>query len=214
MAESTVSGTSVAGERKSRRAIFVPRMLRKLAFLIESGLNKGLFSGGSESLEKTAAGILTQRGQTVALAESCTGGLLAHRLTNVPGSSDFFLFSGVAYSNQAKMDVLGVSADTLKRHGAVHENTAAEMARGARLAGRATYGLSTTGIAGPSGGTREKPVGTVCIGLATSEKAFGRKFVFPSLDRETNKRAFAERALEVLLEELGKDGFGFDSPRH
>ncbi len=196
--------TSASGARRARLAMFVPRMLRKLAFWIENGLNKRPFSGGFDPLEKSAAKILARRGETVALAESCTGGLLAHRLTNVPGSSDFFLFSAVTYSNQAKMDILGVLPGTLKKCGAVHANTAAEMAKGARLAGKATYGLSTTGIAGPSGGTPEKPVGTVCIGLSTPQKTVGRKFFLPFFDRETNKNAFAEKALEVLLEELDR----------
>ena len=206
MAKPTYRGfeTRILQHRNTRHEMFIPLLLRKIAFAIENKLIPGLVSERPDPMEKRVAEILTRRGETLALAESCTGGLLAHRLTNVPGSSDFFLFSGVTYANQAKTDVLGVSPDTLKKHGAVHVDTAAEMARGARLAGKATYGLSTTGIAGPSGGTPEKPVGTVCIGVATSQKAEGRKFFFPFFDRGLNKEAFAEKAMELLLEELEK----------
>ena len=110
--------------------------------------------------------LLNKQSATLALAESCTGGLLANWLTHVAGSSEYFLFSGVTYANQAKIDVLGVRRSTLEVHGAVHEQTALEMAEGARRVAGATYGLSTSGIAGPDGGSAEKPVGTVCIGLA------------------------------------------------
>ncbi|MGD8412537.1 MAG: CinA family protein, partial [Desulfobacterales bacterium] len=130
------------------------------------------------------------------------GGLMADMLTGVSGSSDYFVFSGVTYSNQAKIDILKVSKDTIERYGAVHTETAIEMARGARDISGATYGLSTSGIAGPTGGTAEKPVGTVCIGLATPEGTAGHRFRFWFNSRTMHKQMFASAALEVLRREL------------
>jgi nicotinamide-nucleotide amidase len=125
-------------------------------------------------------------------------------LTNVPGSSDYFLFSGVTYSNEAKKKVLGVSSEILEQYGAVHEETVKKMALGARRVAGATYGLATSGIAGPDGGTDEKPVGTVCIGLATPDDVKGFRFLFPSNRRLRNKRIFAMKALDLLRWELQK----------
>jgi nicotinamide-nucleotide amidase len=159
----------------------------------------------NQSIELMVSERLMKKNATIALAESCTGGLLAHRLTNVPGSSNYFLFSGVTYSNESKQKVLGVLLETIKKYGAVHEETAKEMAKGAMRIAKATYGLSTTGVAGPSGGTREKPVGTVCIGLATESIIMGHRFYFPAMNRIQNKEAFATVALKILLDELEKN---------
>jgi len=153
-------------------------------------------------MEKAVGDLLMQQQATLALAESCTGGLLADLLTNVSGSSAYFVFGGVSYSNQAKMGILRVSPETLQRHGAVHEETAIEMARGVRNISHATYGLSTSGIAGPTGGTTDKPVGTVCIGLATPEGATGHRFHFWFGRRSMHKQVFAAAALDVLRREL------------
>jgi PncC family amidohydrolase len=112
----------------------------------------------------------------VATAESCTGGLVAHRLTNVPGSSGYVRGGVVAYANEAKQQLLGVAAETLAAHGAVSEETAAEMAAGARRALGTDVAVSTTGIAGPDGGTTEKPVGTVCLGLSSAAETFGARY--------------------------------------
>jgi nicotinamide-nucleotide amidase len=139
---------------------------------------------------------------TLAVAESCTGGLIAHLLTGVAGSSDYFLFSAVTYANQAKIDVLGVEKKTLRNHGAVHEETARQMAAGARRVANADYGLSTTGIAGPSGGTPQKPVGTVCIGLADRQGSAAQRFHLNFDNRRMNKRIFAFAALEQLRQAL------------
>jgi nicotinamide-nucleotide amidase len=136
------------------------------------------------------------------LAESCTGGLLAKQLTDVPGSSGFFHFSGVTYANEAKIAVLGVAPETLRQHGAVHEATAREMAEGARRVARTDFALSTTGIAGPDGGSEDKPVGTVCIGLATPEKCLTYRYVFPFGERDLNRRIFAAMALDRLRQYL------------
>jgi len=140
--------------------------------------------------------------QTLAVAESCTGGLIADRITEVAGSSDYFKLSAVTYANSAKIRILGVNAKTLDTHGAVSEQTAEEMARGVQRIAGATYGLATSGIAGPGGGTVDKPVGTVCIGLATSGAVMARRYHFTFDNRRLNKRIFAATALELLRREL------------
>ena len=161
-----------------------------------------VFSKEGNSMASEVGKLLGQKKATIAIAESCTGGLISDWMTNVAGSSDYFLFSGVTYSNDAKINVLGVSNETIITYGAVHEETAKEMAEGARRISGATYGLSTSGIAGPDGGTPEKPVGTVCIGLATPERAEGKRYHFPYQERLRNKTIFAMAALELLRREL------------
>ncbi|MEW6673617.1 MAG: competence/damage-inducible protein A [Thermodesulfobacteriota bacterium] len=156
------------------------------------------------SMETVVGRLLKQKGATLAVAESCTGGLISHWLTNVPGSSDYFLFSGVTYANAAKTQVLGVSPQALQQHGAVSEETAKEMAAGVRRLAGATYGLAVSGVAGPDGGTPEKPVGTVCIGLATPHTLISRRYCFPFGDRLRNKEMFAACALNLLRRELMK----------
>jgi nicotinamide-nucleotide amidase len=141
---------------------------------------------------------LVSANATLAVAESCTGGLVANWLTNTPGASDYFLFSAVTYANQAKVSVLNVSRETLKTHGAVHEQVAAQMAQGTRRVGGADFGLATTGIAGPSGGSPEKPVGTVCIAVASADTTVTRKLQYSLGRRLMNKRMFAMVALDTL----------------
>jgi nicotinamide-nucleotide amidase len=169
---------------------------------VSEKLGHKLISPDGESMEAVVGRLLSVKNSTLAVAESCTGGLIAHRLTNVAGSSDYFLYSGVVYSNQAKVALLGVSQDTLNRHGAVHEETAREMATRVRLITGATYGLATSGIAGPGGGTDEKPVGTVCIGLATPGDVRAYRFEYRFKNREMNKQIFAMTALDLLRREL------------
>ena len=165
-------------------------------------LGQNVISENGERMEAVVGRMLLERSATIGLAESCTGGLLADWLTNVAGSSAYFLFSGVTYSNQSKIDVLGVKPDTLERHGAVHEETAREMAEGVRRLAGTTYGLSTSGIAGPDGGTEDKPVGTVCVGFAAPDRSFGRRLYFPFGKRLMNKKIFAMAALDTLRKEL------------
>jgi len=165
-------------------------------------LGRHVLSLEGASMQAVVGNLLRERAATVAVAESCTGGRIANWLTDVPGSSDYFLFSGVTYSNQAKTKVLGVTPDLLKKFGAVHEETAKAMAEGARLVSGATYAIATTGIAGPTGGSDDKPVGTVCIGLATPEKSEGKRFYFPFGRRSMNKSIFGMAALNVLRKEL------------
>lgn len=133
----------------------------------------------------------------VATAESCTGGMLSAALTNIAGSSTFFERGFVTYSNEAKQEILGVSKHTLDTYGAVSEETAMEMAKGCLANSRAQYALSITGIAGPSGGTAEKPVGMVCFGLASKQEARTYSFNF-SGDRDSVRHQASIKALELL----------------
>jgi nicotinamide-nucleotide amidase len=133
----------------------------------------------------------------VGTAESCTGGLIGHRITQVAGSSDYYAGSIVAYSNEIKMALLGVSRDTLAQHGAVSRATAQEMARGARSALGVDLALSVTGIAGPAGGTAEKPVGLTYVGLAAPDGEWVERYVW-SADRHANKALSAQAALDLL----------------
>ena len=165
-------------------------------------LGNRIFSNTGESLELAVGNLLRARNETLAVAESCTGGLIADLVTEVPGSSDYFVLSAVTYANTAKIKILGVASGALARHGAVSEETAREMARGVQRISGATYGLATSGIAGPGGGTDAKPVGTVCIGLATSDSVSGRRYHFTFDNRRMNKRIFAAMALELLRREL------------
>jgi len=142
--------------------------------------------------------LLVERKQTLALAESCTGGYIAHRVTNVPGASAVFSAGIVTYSNEAKQRFLGVRAETLARHGAVSEPVAREMAEGARRASQTDYAISVTGIAGPGGGTAEKPVGTVFIALASPGETRAWKRFNPG-ERMAFKQATSEQALGELL---------------
>jgi nicotinamide-nucleotide amidase len=156
----------------------------------------------AEPIEEAVGNLLRAKNASLALAESCTGGLIAHLLTNVAGSSDYFVFSAVTYSNDLKMKILDVKSLTLNRYGAVSEQTATEMAFGVQRICGATYGLSVSGIAGPGGGTKDKPVGTVCIGLADASFAQGYRFNFTCENRQTYKRVFATAALDLLRQEL------------
>ena len=177
------------------------RMKEVCDWTLEKIGNKA-FSVDGSPLEEIIGILLRQKRATLAIAESCTGGLLSHRLTNIPGSSDYFLFSGITYSNESKIKVLGVSPATIQKYGAVHQETAKEMAEGARRIAGATYGLSTSGIAGPGGGTDEKPVGTICIGIASPSgtKGIRLKSVFDK--RSMNKKVFAMQAMDFLRREL------------
>jgi len=154
-----------------------------------------------EPLEQIVGDTLRAQHLTLAVAESCTGGLLGHRITNVAGSSDYFLGGVISYSNAAKEQLLGVTATTLAAYGAVSQAAAQEMAQGVRRLLGAHIGLSVTGIAGPGGGTPDKPVGLVYIGLSAEGQELSRRFVW-SGSREENKAASAQAALDLLAEYL------------
>ena len=153
------------------------------------------------SIEMRLGTLLRQHGLTITTAESCTGGLIANRITDVPGSSDYFVGGFVAYAYEAKVALLGVSWDTLRAYGAVSRQTVLEMARGARLALNASLAISVSGIAGPAGGLPEKPVGTTWIGLTAKDGEWARRFLF-SGDRLQNKMSSADEALQVLVDYL------------
>lgn len=149
-----------------------------LAARLRERIGTYAYGEGDTSMEQVVGEMLKARGLTLAVAESCTGGLVGHRLTNIPGSSSYLLGDFVTYADSAKVSVLGVRQETLERVGAVSEEVASEMAAGARRIAGSDLGLSTTGIAGPDGGTKEKPVGTVCIALATAERTYVRRYQF------------------------------------
>jgi nicotinamide-nucleotide amidase len=151
------------------------------------------------TLEEEIGERLKLRGQSLATAESCSGGLIAHRLTNVPGSSAYFLGGVVAYRNEAKVSLLAVGPQTLATHGAVSEAVAREMAEGARRCFAANFSVACTGIAGPSGGTAEKPVGLVYISTAGPGGTQVSRCTFNG-DRMSIKEQTANRALQMLLE--------------
>jgi nicotinamide-nucleotide amidase len=178
------------------------QIMGKASEWIMKKIGEKVFSDDGDSMEAVVGSLLAGKKATLAVAESCTGGLISHWLTNVPGSSEYFLFSGVTYSNESKSKLLGVSTKILERYGAVHEEAAKEMAEGARRVAGSTYGLATSGIAGPAGGTNDKPVGTVCIGLASPNSVKGFRFFFPFNSRSRNKKIFAMKALDLLRHEL------------
>jgi nicotinamide-nucleotide amidase len=158
---------------------------------------KIVFGREDETLEQAVVKQLASAQKTIALAESCTGGYIGHRITNVSGASAVFLASYVTYSNEAKQRMLGVKADTVDDHGAVSEAVVREMAEGARTQSGADYAIAVTGIAGPTGGTDDKPVGTVFIALASKHET---KVLYRinSFDRETFKFVTAQQALDLL----------------
>jgi nicotinamide-nucleotide amidase len=178
------------------------RVLDRIEADFHKALSGEIFGRDDDTLEGVSGDLLRVKGQTLALSESCTGGQLAGRITDIPGSSDYFLGAAVTYANAAKADLVGVSAATLERHGAVSEETAREMALGARKRFGATIGLSTTGIAGPGGGTPEKPVGTVHVALDAADGArLHRRLLLPG-ERSLIRRWTTSTALGMLRKHL------------
>ena len=155
----------------------------------------------SETKEAVIGSKLRKKGLRLAVAESCTGGLIGHRLTNVPGSSTYYMGSVTAYAYEAKVRLLGVQWKTLETYGAVSIETVSEMALGVRRVLASDLGLSVSGIAGPGGGTTEKPVGYVCLGLSASQDSVTRTHQFEG-DRLAVKTQSAEAALQFLLDYL------------
>lgn len=158
---------------------------------------------GNDTLASVTGEMLRNAEATLSVAESCTGGALSARFTAIAGASDYFAGGVVSYSNDVKVDVLGVSHETLEKYGAVSSEVAEQMAEGVRRICGTAYALSTTGIAGPSGGSDDKPVGTVWIALATPEKTVSQKFVYSKL-REQNIERFTATAINILRLELLK----------
>ncbi|MCJ7681981.1 MAG: nicotinamide-nucleotide amidohydrolase family protein, partial [Candidatus Aminicenantes bacterium] len=188
---------------KSKDALKAEEKISRLGALISGRLGENVFSTGGESLEYVVGDLLRARKETLAAAESCTGGLLGHRLTNIPGSSDYFLMGAVTYSNRAKIKMLDIPSALIEQHGAVSTPIASAMAEGIRKKAGADYGLGITGIAGPGGGTAAKPVGLVNIGLATSQgtETISQTFLGP---REIIKFQATQKALDILRRQIQK----------
>jgi nicotinamide-nucleotide amidase len=189
---------SAAGSEEEARAVLDAQTAD-----FEAALPGRIYGRDAETLEGVVGGLLRERGATIATAESCTGGLIAARLTETPGSSDYFRGGLVAYANDVKSDDLGVSAATLAEHGAVSEETALEMAAGARQRFAVDHAISATGIAGPGGGTPEKPVGTVWIAVAGPGGARAR-LLRPPGDRALIRGWTVASALDLARETLRK----------
>lgn len=193
--------TDVRLSVQSRREDQARRLIAAAEAIVLGKAGEFVFGFDDDTLEAVIGRLLTERRETLAVAESCTGGWVANRLTNVAGSSNYFECGLIAYSNNAKVQMLGVPEDILQKYGAVSEQTSAAMASGVRRMANTTYGLSTTGIAGPGGGSQEKPVGLVWVGLATAKESIARKFVYTH-DRLINKERFSQAALNLLYQFL------------
>ncbi|HTX18141.1 MAG TPA: competence/damage-inducible protein A [Bacteroidota bacterium] len=172
---------------------------------IRARAEKYIYSADEKELEDVIGGLLAERKMTLAVAESCTGGMIANRITNVPGSSAYFMRGFVTYSNESKTELLGVGPGILEAHGAVSREVAIAMAYGARNRAQVDVALSTTGIAGPAGGSPEKPVGLVWIGYADAEGSLALKFNFGD-NRLRFKERTSQAALELLRRKLLKLG--------
>lgn len=156
----------------------VTKELERVEMEVRRLVGPYIFAAGDQNMEEVVGHLLLEKNLSISVAESCTGGLIGHRLTSVPGSSRYFHGGVVVYSNQSKVDLLRVDPRTLETHGAVSERTVEEMARGVKDRIKTDLGLAVTGIAGPDGGTRQKPVGTVHVGLAARDKTFSREYRF------------------------------------
>jgi nicotinamide-nucleotide amidase len=178
--------------------------VQKLEKRILGRLEDNVFSTSGEELEEVVGKLLRLNKKTLAVAESCTGGFLGHRLTNIPGSSDYFLLGVVAYSNEAKINVLAVPPALIEKYGAVSSQAAEAMAQGIREKARADLGVAVTGIAGPSGGTPEKPVGLVYIALAWDKGSELKKNLFLG-NREKIKFQSSQKALDMVRRHLVKN---------
>jgi competence/damage-inducible protein CinA C-terminal domain len=188
---------------KSHDAVDATRKLAEIADQIQEKLGKAVFSSDGESMEQVIGRMLRERGETIAVAESCTGGLIGMRLTEVPGSSGYFREGAVTYSNEAKIDRLGVPEDTIANFGAVSVETAEAMAAGMRETAKTDHAISITGIAGPDGGTEDKPVGTVCIGYSGEQGTRSVRMVLPG-DRYLVRWRSSQAALDLLRRQLLK----------
>lgn len=189
--------------RITARAATTEEAARKIEPVLEdilSRLGDYFFGEGEETLESVLGKMLEERGATLALAESCTGGLIAKRITDVAGSSAYFKDGLVTYSNDSKERLLGVPRETLVEHGAVSEAVAEAMAEGARESAGADYGLSVTGVAGPDGGTEDKPVGLVWVGVSDRAGTFAEKLDLSAWAR--SRQAIRERSANIALDIL------------
>ena len=180
--------------------------LDRLENEIRSLFGPFLFTDNNESMEEIAGKMLIHRGLTVSVAESCTGGLISNRFTNIPGSSGYFLGGVVVYGNQSKVDFLDIPRKIIEKHGAVSDPVVRAMAQGVKKRFKSDLGLAVTGIAGPDGGSREKPVGTVFIGLASGNNVFSSRYRF-SGPRDHVKNHTATMTLDWIRRYLNGDSF-------
>jgi len=183
------------------RAAAVEEMIAQTEEELRERVGEFIYGVDEESLEQRVGEMLRARGLSLSLAESCSGGFLAHNVTNVPGSSDYFDRGLVTYSNRAKRELLGVSGETLAKHGAVSREVAEEMALGLLERSDTDLSVATTGIAGPGGGTEEKPVGLVYVALADEDGVSSEKFLFHG-NRAGNKERTLKSALGILYRHL------------
>jgi len=213
-AHADVEGRPVASEsdecRRHRRRLGGPllEVLHRPEYTYDAS-GDYVFGEGTERLEAVVGRLLSERGMSLAVAESCTGGLIGSRITDIAGSSDYFRGGVVSYSNLTKWSVISVDRSTLDTHGAVSRQTAEQMARGVRKLLDADVGLATTGIMGPGGGSEDKPVGTLWMGLsltAANVESTLTEHVRLGTDRETNKKRAATAALNMLRRRLSASG--------
>ncbi len=190
-------GTKLRITVKDSTAESAERKLAHAEGLLRAKAEKYIYSDDAKDLEDVIGVLLRERKLTLAVAESCTGGLISHRITNVPGSSEYFLGGYIVYHNGMKTETLGVPDKLIAEYGAVSKEVAESMAHGARMTAQSSIALSATGIAGPSGGTPEKPVGLVWIGYSDEESTFALKFNFGD-----NRIRFKDRASQAALELL------------
>lgn len=183
---------------ESRKA--ANRDIKTIENKIRSRLKEYIFGYDDETLEDAVGALLIMKKKKIAVAESCTGGLISHRLTNVSGSSKYFIRGAIPYANEVKVKYVGVSEESLKRYGAVSRQVALEMARGIRTLMKVDIGLSVTGIAGPTGGTKKKPVGLVYIALSLGKKNIVKEFRFKG-SREEIKFRTSQAALDLVRRE-------------
>ena len=198
-----IMGVDILITFRSSHEEYENRLTQIKSIVEKTPIAPNIWQWGNLSVEEFVIKRAKEKGIKIALAESCTGGLSAHRLTNVSGSSSVFMGSAVTYSNEAKESILGVQSESLKSFGAVSDQVAMEMAKGALEKYSADIAISHTGIAGPTGGSKEKPVGTVSIGIATAKENKAKTYQFRG-DRERLKWRFSEKGFFSLLGEIEK----------
>lgn len=186
---------------RDKEAKNAKRLFQSCCKAIDTVLGDSIYGHNRENMEAIVGGLLNQHELTLSVAESCTGGLISERITNTPGSSAYFLGGVISYANSLKTEYLGVSRELLEKHGAVSREVAEAMSVGIRQRSDADIGLSVTGIAGPDGGTAEKPVGTVYIGIAAEDGNWVSKFIFPG-DRQEIREMSAQTGLDLVRKYL------------
>jgi nicotinamide-nucleotide amidase len=193
---------SAMGDDVEKLKVEVEQEVQKLQQLIP----QSIFGYDTETLSEVIGRMLVEKGKTLAVAESCTGGYISHLITSVAGSSEYYNGSVTSYSNQVKESVLGVSKESLEQFGAVSEQVATEMVVGVKRVMDADYAIATTGIAGPTGGTEDKPVGTVWIAVSGPNKTLVKKYTFVGDHRERNIVRSSQTALQILRRMVLEDG--------